>query len=43
MVKGAFIKRMFAVRNCCTNTILEKKQREGKGDTLKDNKFSGVK
>ena len=31
MSKGACIKRMVAVRNYITNTIMEKKQREGGG------------
>ena len=34
---------MVTVRNYSTNTIMEKKQTEGKGGTVKDNEFSGVK
>ena len=41
--KGACIKMMVAVRNYSTNTIMEKKQTEGEGSRVKDNKFSGVK
>ena len=32
MGKGACIKRMAAVRNYSTNTIMEKKQVEGEGE-----------
>ena len=42
MGKGACIKRMVAVRNYSTNTIMEKKQRR-KGGRLKDMEFSGAK
>ena len=43
MGKGACIKRMVAVRNYSTNTIMEKnKQGEG-GGGVKDMEFSGVK
>ena len=42
MGKGVCIKRMVAVRNYSTNTIMEKKQR-GKGWRVKDMYFSGVK
>ena len=43
MGKGACIKRIFAVRNYSTNTIIEKKQTEGEGGRVKDMEFSGVK
>ena len=43
MGKGACIKRMVAVRNYSTNTIMEKKQRRKGGGRLKDMEFSGVK
>ena len=43
MGKGACIKRMLAVRNYSTNTIIEKKQIEGEGGRVKDMEFSGVK
>ena len=43
MGKGACIKRMFAVRNYSTNTIIEKKHTEGEGGRVKDMEFSGVK
>ena len=43
MGKGACIKKMFAVRNYSTNTIIEKKQTEGEGGRVKDMEFSGVK
>ena len=36
MGKGAFIKRMAAVRNYSTNTIMEKKT-NGEGGRVKDN------
>ena len=39
MSKGACIKRMVAVRNYSTNTIMEKKQTLGRG-RVKDTKFS---
>ena len=42
MGKGACIKRMVAVRNYSTNTIMEK-NKQGDGDRLKDNEFSMVK
>ena len=45
MGKGACIKRMIAVRNYSTNTIMEKKQTEGRGwggGGVKDMEFSGV-
>ena len=42
MGKGAFIKRMVAVRNYSTNTIMEKKQR-GMVGNVKDMEFSWVK
>ena len=40
MIKGACIKRMFAVRNYSTNTIMKKKT-EGK-EGVKDMEFLGV-
>ena len=40
MGKGACIKRMVAVRNYSTNTIIEKKQTEGRVGVME---FSGVK
>ena len=44
MGKGACIKRMVAVRNYSTNTIIEKnKQRQKRVRRVKDMKFSGVK
>ena len=43
MGKGACIKKMFAVRNYSTNTIIEKKQTEGEGGRVKGMEFSGVK
>ena len=43
MGEGSCIKRMVVVRNYSTNTIMEKKQTEGEGSRVKDNKFSGVK
>ena len=42
MGKGACIKRMVAVRNYSTNTIIEKTNR-GKGRRVKDMEVSGVK
>ena len=41
--KGTCIKRMVAVRNYSTNTIMKKKQTEGEGGRVKDMEFSGVK
>ena len=44
MGKDAFIKKMVAARNYSTNTIMgKKKETEGEGSRVKDNKFSGVK
>ena len=47
MGKGACIKRMVAVRNYSTNTIIEKtnieKTNRGKGRRVKDMEVSGVK
>ena len=43
MGKFACVKWMVVVRNYSTNTIMEKKQTEGEGSRVKDNKFSGVK
>ena len=40
MGKGTCIKRMFAVRNYSTNTIMEKNKQKGKGG-VKDMDFSG--
>ena len=42
MAKGACIKRMVAVRNYSTNTILEKNKQMEKGG-VKDMEFLGVK
>ena len=42
MGKGAFIKRMVAVRNYSTNTIMEKNKQEEEG-RFKDDEFSRVK
>ena len=42
MGKGAFIKRMVAVRNYSTNTIMEK-NKQGEGVRVKNNEFSGIK
>ena len=42
MGKGACIKRMVAVRNYSTNTIMEK-NKQGDGGRFKDNEFSRVK
>ena len=42
MGKGACIKRMVAVRNYSTNTIMEKNKQREKGG-VKDMEFSGVK
>ena len=41
MGKGACVKRMGAVRNCSTNTIMEKKQGE-RWEEVKDMEFSGI-
>ena len=41
--KGADIKRMVAVRNYSTNTIMEKNKQRGKGRGIKDLEFSGEK
>ena len=41
--KGACIKKMLAVRNYSTNTIMEKNKQRGKGGNVKDMEFSGVK
>ena len=44
MGKGAFIKRMVAVRNYSTNTLMEKNKQRGKGGGgVKDMGFSGIK
>ena len=43
MGKGACIKKMAAVRNYNTNTIMEKKTNRGEGERVKDMEFSGVK
>ena len=43
MGKGAGIKRMVAVINYSTNTIVEKTKQRGKGRGVKDMDFSGVK
>ena len=43
MGKGACIKRMVAVRNYSTNTIMEKNKQRGKRERVKDMEFSGVK
>ena len=43
MGKDACIKRMVAVRNYSTNTIMEKNKQRGKGGKVKDMEFSGVK
>ena len=40
--KGTCIKRMVAVRNYSTNTIM-KKNKQGEGGRVKDMEFSGVK
>ena len=42
MGKGAFIKRMVAVRNYSTNTIMEK-NKQWEGVRVKNNEFSGIK
>ena len=41
--KGADIKRMVAVRNYSTNTIMEKNKQRGEGRGIKDLEFSGEK
>ena len=41
MGKGACMKRMGAVRNCSTNTIMKKKKGK-RGEGFKDMEFSGV-
>ena len=41
MSKGACIKRMVAVRNYSTNTVMEKKRTEREGGSVKDMEFSG--
>ena len=44
MDKGACIKRMVAVRNYSTNTLMKKKRQMGKCEgRVKDMEFSGVK
>ena len=43
MGKGACFKRMVAVRNYRTNTIMEKKKHRWKGGRVKDMEFLGVK
>ena len=43
MGKGAFIKRMVAVRNYSTNTIMEKTNRGGREGRVKDIEISGAK
>ena len=45
MGKGACIKRMAAVRNYSTNTVMEKNKQRGKvgGGGVKDIEYSGVK
>ena len=40
--KGASIKRMGAVKNYSTNTIMEKNKQRGRGGRVKDMEFSGV-
>ena len=42
MGKGACIKRMVAVRNYSTNTIMEKNKQRVKTRRVKDMKFSGI-
>ena len=41
--KGACIKKMVAVRNYSTNTIMEKTNRAGREGRVKDIEISGVK
>ena len=43
MGKGACIKRMVAITNYSTNTIMEKNKQRRNGGTVKDMDFSGVK
>ena len=43
MGKGACIKRMVAVRNYNTNTIMEKKTNRGERGRVKNREFLGVK
>ena len=46
MGKGAYIKRMALVRNYCTNTIMEKTNKGGRGrgwGRVKDMEFSVIK
>ena len=43
MGKGACIKRMVAVRNYSTNTIMEKSKQRWKEGRVKDMEFLGVK
>ena len=43
MGKGACIKRIVAVRNYSTNTIMEKSKQRWKGGRVKDMEFLGVK
>ena len=43
MGKSACIKRMIAVRNYSTNTIMEKTNKEERGERVKDMEFSGIK
>ena len=43
MGKGACIKRMVAVRNYSTNTIMEKSKKMGKRGRVTDIEFSGIK
>ena len=40
--KGARITRMVAVRNYSTNTVMEKKNKQGSGVGVKDMEFSGI-
>ena len=42
MGKGACIKRMGAVKNYSTNTIMEKKNRRRGEDGVKNMEFSGI-
>ena len=42
MGKGACIKRMVAVRNYSTNTIMEKNKQRVQRRRVKDMKFSGI-
>ena len=43
MIKGACIKRMFAVRNYSTNTIMKKKKKTEGKEGVKDMEILGVK